>query len=158
MAMKVTVKYSDLYEALKPLTGLKLRGSIQGRPLSRFPLKELVNALYNRVIGEEKYREHEVVCIELNEKLHMICHFNIEEPDDFCIAIEDENPWQKITEAALKVSKLTGESYTLTLSALVHAIQGLIASEEEAIEKIEDPDQVIEELITWLPDYITVID
>ncbi len=72
------------------------------------------------------------------------------------MALEGDNPWKRVTDAAAALSKLTRESYTLMLSAIAHAIQGIVSGEEEEVEEIEDPDQVIEELLTWLPEYIAI--
>jgi hypothetical protein len=159
MSMQVTVKYSDVYRALEPLRGLKLRGSVHGPPTSRFPLRELVdNALSTSILGVEEYRSSRIVGVRITPVLHLLCHFGLEEPDDFCVAVEGDNPWKRVTDAALQLSKLTRESYTVILSAIVHAIEGVVSAEEEEVEEISDPDQVIEELLTWLPEYITVVD
>ena len=160
MSMRVTIALDELREALKPLVGLKLLGHISGPPSSKLPLDRLVGALAERRIGEEEYRGVRIVGVDLGGGVHLICHFNSEQPDDFCIALEaaEKGPWQRLVEAADKLSRRLNESYTLTLSALVHAIQGLITGEEEEIEVIEDEDQVIEELLTWLPEYVAVVE
>jgi len=155
--MQVSVRYDDVYNALEPLRGIKLRGSIQGPPLSKLPLHEIVEkGLGHAVVDSEEYRGSRVVGVRITEKLYLVCHFGTEEPDDFCVALEAENAWERIADAADKLSRLMKESYTLTLSAIVHALQGIISSEEEEVEEISDPDQVIEELLTWLPEYIAV--
>ncbi len=158
MSYQVTVKYQDVYRVLEPLRGLKLRGSIQGAPVSKFPLRLLVEALRDRVIGSEEYRDSRVTGIRLDQHTVLVCHFGLDQPDDFCIALEDGDAWERLTRAAHELSKLTRESYTLTLAAIVHALQGIVSGEEEEVEAIEDPDQVIEELLTWLPEYISVTD
>ncbi len=159
MSMQVTVKYDDLYEALEPLRGLRLRGAISGPPTSKLPLRKIVEkGLSHLKVGEEEYRGTRVVALKLDDETYLVCHFGLEEPDDFCIALEGEKAWERVTEAANRLSKLTNESYTLTLAAIVHALQGIIHGEEEEVEEITDPDQVIEELLTWLPEYIAVTD
>ncbi len=158
MSMQVEVRYDDIYEALKPLTGLRLSGSIQGRPISKFPLRELVEHLAHVRVGAEEYRSHRVEAFRVREDIDVVCHFGLEEPDDFCVALVGEKPWERLTEAAGKISKLTNASYTLILSALIHAVQGIISSEEEEVEEITDPDQVLEELLVWLPEYIKVVE
>ncbi|HIC99133.1 MAG TPA: hypothetical protein EYP08_05730, partial [Pyrodictiaceae archaeon] len=143
MSIQATIRYDDLYRVLEPLCGIKLRGSVQGRPLSKFPLRELVEMLSNKYLGREEYRGHLVIGLRINDtNKYVICHFGLEEPDDFCIGLEGENVWERISRVANELSKLTGESYTLTLSAIVHALQGLISSEEEEIEEISNPDQI----------------
>lgn len=158
MSMQVTVKYDDVYEALKPLTGIKLRGAIPGAPTSKLPLRKIVEALRERIVAEEEYRGTRIVAIKLDDETYMVCHFGLEEPDDFCIVIEGEKAWDRILQAADKLSRLTKESFTLTLAAIIHSLQGIIHGEEEEVEEIADPDQVIEELLTWLPEYIAVTD
>ena len=159
MPVQVTIRYDDLYRALEPLRGIKLRGSVQGKPLSKFPLRELVEMLSNRYLGREEYRGHLVIGLRINDSnKYVICHFGLEEPDDFCIGLEGENVWERISQAANELSKLIGESYTLILSAIVHAIQGIISGEEEEVEEISDPDQVVEELLVWLPEYVQVVE
>lgn len=159
MAVQVTIKYDDLYRILEPLRGIKLRGSIQGRPLSKFPLREFIEMLSDKYLGKEEYRGHVVVGLRIDAtSKYVICHFGLEEPDDFCIALEGDNVWERISHVAGELSKLIGESYTLILSAIVHAIQGVISSEEEEIEEISDPDQIVEELLVWLPEYVQVVE
>jgi len=158
LSMQVTVKYDDVYNALEPLRGIKLRGAIPGAPTSKLPLGKLVEALSDRIVAKEEYRDTRIVAVRLDDETYMVCHFGLEQPDDFCIVVEGENAWERIAEAASKLSKLTNESYTLTLSAIIHALQGIIHGEEEEVEEITDPDQVIEELLTWLPEYIAVTD
>jgi len=157
--MQVTVKYDDLYKALEPLRGIKLQGTISGPPTSRLPLRKIAEkGLAHLRVAEEEYRGVRIEAYRLDEKTYLVCHFGLEEPDDFCIAVEGENAWGRIAEAASAVSRLTNESYTLTLASIIHALQGIIHGEEEEIEEISDPDQVIEELLTWLPEYIAVTD
>ncbi|NPA05287.1 MAG: hypothetical protein GXO09_04265 [Crenarchaeota archaeon] len=158
MSMSVEVKYDDIYEALKPLVGIRLSGSIQGKPISKFPLRELAENLKHIRLALEEYRGHRIEAFRLKKDIDMACHFGLEEPDDFCIALVGEEPWNKLVEAANKISKLTNASYTLILSAIIHAIQGIISSEEEEVEEITDPDQVLEELLVWLPEYIKVVE
>ncbi|HID40919.1 MAG TPA: hypothetical protein EYP33_02055 [Pyrodictium sp.] len=157
MSMQISVKYDDVYYALETLRGIKLRGSIQGPPLSKLPLREIVEkGLGHAVLGLEEYRGSRIVGVKITDNLYLICHFGTEEPDDFCVVLEAENAWGRVIEAADKLSRLMKESYTLTLSAIIHALQGIISSEEGEIEEISDPDQVIEELLTWLPEYVAV--
>ena len=157
--MQVTVKYDDVYEALEPLKGIRLRGSINGPPTQRLPLREIIEkGMSDRVVASEEYRGSRIVAVKISDKLYLVCHFGLEEPDDFCIAIEGENAWDKIASVADKLSRLTRESYTPILSAIVHALQGIISAEEGEVEEITDPDQVIEELLTWLPEYIAITD
>lgn len=157
MSMQVSVKYDDVYNALEPLRGIKLRGSIQGPPLSKLPLREIVEkGLGHAVVNSEEYRGSRIVGVKITEKLYLACHFGTEEPDDFCVALEAEDAWKRVADAADKLSRLMKESYTLTLSAILHALQGVISGEEEEVEEISDPDQVIEELLTWLPEYVAV--
>ncbi len=157
--MQVTVKYNDVYEALELLKGLRLRGSINGPPTQRLPLREIIEkGMGDKVVAAEEYRGSRIVAVRIGDKLYLVCHFGLEEPDDFCIAIEGENAWEKITSVADKLSRLTRESYTPILSAIVHALQGIISAEEGEVEEITDPDQVIEELLTWLPEYIAITD
>ena len=157
--MRITVRYDDVYEALRPLQGIKLRGSVQGAPVSKFPLRELVEeALRERVIGVEEYRGVRVLAVKVRDRLQLLCNFGLEQPDDFCVAVEADDAWKRVCDSAAKLSKLTGESYTLLISAIIHALQGIVSGEEEEIEEISDPDQVIEELLTWLPEYIAVTD
>jgi len=155
--MQVSVKYDDVYNALEPLRGIKLRGSIQGPPLSKLPLREIVEkGLGHAIVDTEEYRGSRVVGVRITEKLYLACHFGTEEPDDFCVALEAEDAWKRVSDTADKLSRLMKESYTLTLSAIIHALQGIISSEEEEVEEISDPEQVIEELLTWLPEYVAV--
>ncbi len=159
MSMKITVKYDDVYKALEPLRGIKLRGSVQGAPISRFPLRDLIEyGLKDKIVGIEEYRDVRVVGVGIRDSLYLICNFGLEQPDDFCVAVEASNAWERICNSAIGLSKLTGESYTLMLSAIVHALQGIVSAEEEEVEEISDPDQVIEELLTWLPEYIAITD
>ncbi|NOZ88695.1 MAG: hypothetical protein GXO15_02075 [Crenarchaeota archaeon] len=156
MSMQVTVRLEEVREALEPLVGLKLRGHVGGPPSSRFPLDRLVEALRERWLGVEEYRGVRVLGVDLGGGVHLVCHFNREQPDDFCIGLEGDNPWGRVVEAAERLSRRLNESFTLTLAAVVHALQGLILGEEEEVEAIEDVDQVIEELLTWLPEYVAV--
>jgi len=157
--MQVTVKYNDVYEALEPLKGLRLRGSINGPPTQRLPLREIIEeGIGDKVVAAEEYRGSRIVAARISDDLYLVCHFGLEEPDDFCIAIEGENAWEKIASVADKLSRLTRESYTPILSAIIHALQGIISAEEGEVEEITDPDQVIEELLTWLPEYIAITD
>jgi len=159
MSIQVAIRYDDLYRILEPLRGIKLRGSIQGKPLSKFPLRELVEMLSEKHLGREEYRGHLVIGLRINtSNIYVVCHFGLEEPDDFCIGLEGDKVWERISRVASKLSKLIGESYTLTLSAIVHAIQGIVSSEEEEIEEISDPDQIVEELLIWLPEYVQVVE
>jgi hypothetical protein len=159
VSMQVTVKYDDVYKALEPLKGLRLKGAIPGAPTSKLPLRKIVEkALTNRVVATEEYRGTRIVAVKIDDETYMVCHFGLEEPDDFCIVVEGEKAWDRIAEAADRLSKLTKESYTLTLASIIHALQGIIHGEEEEVEEITDPDQVIEELLTWLPEYIAVTD
>ncbi len=157
--MQITVRYDDVRKALEPLTGLKLRGQISGPPTSKLPLRTIVEkGLAERVRAVEEYRGSRIVAVEIGDGLWLICHFSSEQPDDFCIAVEGERAWERVVEAADKLSRLTKETYTVILSAIVHALQGIITGEEEEVEEISDPDQIIEELLTWLPEYIAVTD
>ncbi|BEP18547.1 hypothetical protein PYJP_18990 [Pyrofollis japonicus] len=159
MSMQVSVKYDDVYNALEPLRGLKLRGSISGPPSQKLPLRKIVeNGMKERIIATEEYRGSRIVAVKIDDETYLICHFGLEEPDDFCIAVEGKEAWQHIVQAADKLSRLMKESYTLTLSAIIHALQGIISAEEGEVEEITDPDQVIEELLTWLPEYIAITD
>ena len=158
MSMQVNVKLEDVREALQPLVGLKLRGHISGPPSSKLPLGKLVEALRDRWTGVEEYEGTRVLGVRLDENTYLVCHFGLEQPDDFCIALEGERAWERLLEAADKLSRKMNESFTRTLAALVHALQGIITGEEEEIEEISDPDQVIEELLTWLPEYVAVTD
>ncbi|ABM80612.1 hypothetical protein [Hyperthermus butylicus] len=159
MSMQVTVKYDEVREALQTLTGLKLRGNISGPPTSRLPLRRIVeDAMKPRIAAVEEYRGSRIVAVKIDDSLYLVCHFGLDQPDDFCIALEGENAWQRVAEAADKLSRKMNESYTLTLSAIIHALQGIITGEEEEVEEITDPDQVIEELLTWLPEYIAVVE
>ena len=159
LSMQVTVKYDDVRGALEPLVGLKLKGNISGPPTSKLPLREIVErGLQGRIRYSEEYRGSRIVAVEISDRLWLICHFSSEQPDDFCIAVEGEKAWDRILEAADKLSRFTKESYSVILSAIVHALQGIITGEEEEVEEISDPDQVIEELLTWLPEYIAVTD
>lgn len=157
--MQVTVKYNDVYEALEPLRGLKLRGSINGPPTQRIPLRRIIETgMKDKIIASEEYRGSRIIAVRVDNNLYLVCHIGIEEPDDFCVVIEGENAWKRIMDAADKLSRLTRESYTPMLSAIVHALQGIISAEEGEVEEITDPDQVIEELLTWLPEYIALTD
>ncbi len=156
MSSAIRVKYDDVYEALKPLEGLELHGTINGPPTNRFPLRDLIEKLRNEFLEDTEYRGHRVVAFNIDEKRSVICHFGTEEPDDFCICVAGDKPWDKIKEVTLKLSKLFKESYTLMLQALVHALQGMITAEEGAKERIENPDEVLEELLTWLPEYVAI--
>ena len=156
MSSEIRAKYNDVYNALEPLRGLELRGTINGPPTNRFPLRELIMKLSKEFIEDTEYRGHRIVALPLDEKRVVICHFGTEEPDDFCICVEGEKPWERIDEATKKLAKLFKESYTLMLQALVHALQGMITAEEGEKEKIEDPDEVLKELLTWLPEYVAI--
>ncbi|AEM39320.1 hypothetical protein Pyrfu_1462 [Pyrolobus fumarii 1A] len=156
MSAEIRAKYDDVYKALEPLRGLNLLGTLNGPPTNRFPLRELVEKLSNEFIEDTEYRGHRIVVFPLANNRIVICHFGLEEADDFCICVEGENAWKRIHEATVKLSKLFKESYTLMLQAIVHALQGMITAEEGAKEKIEDPDEVIEELLTWLPEYVAI--
>ncbi len=159
MSMQINVKYDDVYNALEPLRGIKLRGAIPGAPTSKLPLRKIVEkALGPHIVATEEYRGTRIVAAKIDDETYMVCHFGLEEPDDFCIVVEGEKAWDRIVEAADKLSRLMKESYTLTLAAIIHALQGIIHGEEEEIEEISDPDQVIEELLTWLPEYIAITD
>ena len=160
MSMQVTVRYDDVYNALEPLRGIKLRGTISGPPTSKLPLDRIYERFLRQgELDREEYRGVRVTGVKVDDKLYLACHFKLEEgPDDFCIAIEADDAWTRLTRAADQLSRLTNESYTLTLAALIHALQGIIHGEEEEIEEITDPDQVIEELLTWLPEYIAITD
>ncbi len=156
MSSEIRAKYSDVYEALQPLTGLVLLGTINGPPTNRFPLRDLIMQLRDRFIEDTEYRGHRIVALKLDEKRVVVCHFGTEEPDDFCICVEGEKAWERIDEATKKLSKLFKESYTLMLQAIVHALQGMITAEEGAKERIENPDEVLNELLTWLPEYVAI--
>ncbi len=159
MSYNVTVSYGEVLDALKGLVGLRLQGSIYGPPTSKFPLRTVVeNAMKEHIIGVEEYQDVKIVGVGVEEGLHLLCHFNKSEPDDFCLAVRGDNPWSRVVEAAARLSKATRASYTALLSAVLHALQGIVSGEEEGVEEITDPDQVIEELLTWLPEYISVTD
>jgi len=157
VSMQITVKYDDVRKALEPLVGIKLRGNISGPPTSKLPLRRIVeDALKEHIQSIEEYRGSRIVAVRIADDLWLLCHFSTDQPDDFCLALEGENVWERVAEAANKLSRLTKESYTVILSAIVHALQGIITGEEEEVEEISDPDQVIEELLTWLPEYIAI--
>ncbi|RUM48066.1 MAG: hypothetical protein DSY37_00650 [Hyperthermus sp.] len=159
MSMQITVKYETVYQALKPLTGLKLRGSILGLPTSKLPLMKIYDRFFKQgEIGCEEYRGVRVCSVKIDDATVIVCHFGLEEPDDFCIVVEGDNAWERIVNAANALSRAMNASYTLTLASLIHAIQGIIHGEEERVEEIQSPDQIIEELITWLPEYIAITD
>ncbi len=156
MSSEIRVKYDDVYAALEALQGLELHGTLNGPPTNRFPLRELIEKLGNEFIEDTEYRGHRIVVFRLDDKRVVICHFGLDEPDDFCICVAGEKPWERIHEATVKLSKLFKESYTLMLQALVHALQGMITAEEGAKERIENPDEVLNELLTWLPEYVAI--
>ncbi|MET1101767.1 MAG: hypothetical protein ABWW69_04740 [Pyrodictiaceae archaeon] len=159
MTYKIEVKYNDIYKALEVLEGIRLWGAIQGPPTTRIPLRKIVEkTMANNIIGREEYRGIAVVGVKVEEQLYLACHFKDEGEDDFCVIVEGENAWSRILKAAERIYKITKESYTLTLSIVLHAIQGLITGEEGEIEEISSADQIIEELLTWLPEYIVVTD
>ncbi len=158
MSFQMTVKYDDVYKAVEELVGLKLHDTINGPPTSRFPLREFFENSVKNIVDVEEYENKKIIAVKVKENLYIVCHFNVQEPDDFCLAIEGEKAWEKVKEVATRLSKLTKVSYMTILSALVHALQGVISAEEGEIEEINTPDQVIEELLTWLPEYIAVTD
>ncbi len=159
MSMRVTVRYNDVYKALEPLRGLKLLGVIPGPPTSRIPLAKIYESLIKSAeVGREEYRGTRITAARVDDETFIVCHFGLEEPDDFCVVVGGEKAWDRILEAADKLSRLTNESYTLTIAAILHSLQGIIHGEEGEVEEITDPDQVIEELLTWLPEYIAVVD
>jgi len=156
VSSEIRVKYDDVYNALEPLRGLRLLGTLNGPPTNKFPLQDLIMKLGSEFIEDVEYRGHRVVVLPLSGNRVVICHFGLEEPDDFCICVEGERAWERINESASRLSKLFKESYTLMLQALVHALQGMITAEEGAKERVEDPDEVLEELLTWLPEYVAI--
>ncbi len=156
MSSEIRVKYDDVYNALEPLRGLKLLGTLNGPPTNKFPLHEFIEKLKNEFIEDTEYRGHRIIVLPLSANRIVVCHFGLEEPDDFCICVEGENAWQRINDSVAKLSKLFKESYTLMLQALIHALQGMITAEEGAKEEIRDPDEVLEELLTWLPEYVAI--
>jgi len=156
--MKIAVKYNELYNVLKPLEGVRLCGCLSGPPTSKFPLRELLNYVKDEAKELETHKETIIMAVKLNNNKHIICHFNVNEPDDFCICMESQNPWEQLRSIAFRLSKLTQVSYIELLSAITHALYGLITAEEEEVEEITSADQVIEELLTWLPQYLEIID
>lgn len=160
VSYRVTVSYEEVSRALSVLVGLRLRGSIQGPPLSKLPLRRIVeNAMREHIIGTEEYRDIVVMGVDAGGGLHLVCHFNRgDNPDDFCVALEGDNPWKRVLDAAAKLSKATNASYTELLSGIVHALQGIVSGHEEEVEEITSSDEVLEEFLTWLPEYISVVD
>jgi hypothetical protein len=157
--MTISVKYTDVYNALSILSGVKLLGTISGPPTTRIPLREIYYKFIKPgEVGSEEYGGVEVRAAEVSPDTTIVCHFSSEEPDDFCVVLKGGNLWQKLTDAANKLSKLTRESYTRMLAALVHSLQGLIHREEGELEEVRSPDDIIEELLTWLPEYVTLTD
>ena len=156
MTFKITISYNDLYNTLKPLEGVKLHGGLSGPPSTRFPLRNLIELISREHLDVEEHRAIRITSIKLKENMYVICHFNLEEPDDFCICVEGLNVWNTIKSIAFKLSKLSHVSYIELLSALIHAIYGVISAEEGEVEEIASADQIIEELLTWLPEYIAV--
>lgn len=159
MTFTMSIKYSDLRRTLEPLVGLVLRGVILGAPTSKFPLRDLIEKIERKyIILSDKYEKAEIKAIELENNKYVLCHFNPEEPDDFCISMEKEKAIEKIIDTSRSLSKLTNTSFSTMLIALIKSLQGAIHREEGEIEEIEDPDTLIEELLTWLPNYISVVD
>ncbi len=159
MTFSMNIRYNDLRQTLEPLIGLILKGAILGAPTSKFPLRDLVEKIENKyIVLADRYESVEIKAIKLEDKKYVLCYFNLEEPDDFCISIEREEAIERIVDASKKLSKLANTSFSTMLIALIKALQGVIHREEGEIEVIEDPDTLIEELLTWLPNYISVVD
>lgn len=157
MSVQVRVEFKDIINALNPLKGLKVVGLLEGPPTRSFPLKEFVEELIRKGIVEvEGYRDITIAGFRAARDIWIIFHCKGGDiPDDFAIALKGADSWNRLKNAAEKLSRITKLTFTHAFSAILHGVQVIYIDKGEATYII-DVEEVADETVNWLPEFFQV--